>query len=78
MLSRRAVLAGAIGFVAGPLGAHTQSVGKIRRIGYLSLSPVTETWADRLGALREGLRALGYMEGESISIEVSSRRSSSW
>ena len=70
MLSRRAVLAGTIGFVARPLGAHAQSVGKVRRIGYLTLSPDTESWADRLASLREGLRALGYVEGESVSIEV--------
>jgi putative ABC transport system substrate-binding protein len=67
MISRRGVLAAAIGFITIPLRAHAQPAGKGRRIGYLSLGPVV---ADRLAALREGLRTLGYVEGESVRIEV--------
>jgi len=52
--------------VAAPLAAEGQQVGKVYRIGYLSIasgpSPRTE-------ALRQGLRELGYIEGKNITIE---------
>jgi ABC-type uncharacterized transport system substrate-binding protein len=53
-------------FLAAPLAAEAQLVGKVYRIGYLSIgsgpSPRTE-------ALRQGLRELGYIEGKNITIE---------
>ena len=52
--------------LAAPLAAEGQQVGKVYRIGYLSIasgpSPRTE-------ALRQGLRELGYIEGKNITIE---------
>ena len=41
---------------------------KVARIGFLGLGPAS-AWSDRLGALRAGLRDLGYVEGKNILIE---------
>ena len=60
------ILALILAVVAAPLAAEGQQVGKVYRIGYLSIasgpSPRTE-------ALRQGLRELGYIEGKNITIE---------
>ncbi len=52
----------ALGLLAGPLPAEAQKAGKVYRIGYLSVSPVNE-------AFGQGLRELGYVEGQNIVIE---------
>jgi putative ABC transport system substrate-binding protein len=55
--------------LAAPLGADAQA-GKTWRIGYLSLASgelaSTRSW---FAAFRDGLRALGYVEGENVVIE---------
>jgi len=60
------ILALILAVLAAPLAAEGQQVGKVYRIGYLSIasgpSPRTET-------LRQGLRELGYIEGKNITIE---------
>jgi len=56
----------ALGLLAGPLPAEAQQAGKVYRIGYLgsrSGLPTTEI------AFREGLRELGYVEGQNLVIE---------
>jgi ABC-type uncharacterized transport system substrate-binding protein len=55
-------LAGALG---APLAARAQQAGKVPRVGYLV---ITGTGV----SLREGLRALGYVEGKTIIIELRS------
>ena len=58
------------GLLAVPLAAEAQPATKTSRIGYLS--PTFASEPDnrrRLGALREGLRDLGYVEGQNITIE---------
>jgi len=63
-----AVMAG--GLLAAPLAAEGQPAGKIPRIGFLSpSSPSDSRNLLRLGALQEGLRELGYVEGQNLSIE---------
>ena len=52
------------GLLAAPLGAEAQPAGTIPRIGYLGLSP---SIAEEL--FRQGLRELGRVEGQSITIE---------
>ena len=48
--------------------AHAQQPKKIARIGYLSvLSSASD--AARLEAFRQGLRELGYVEGQNLAIE---------
>ena len=48
--------------------AQAQQPGKVPRIGYLSvLSPSSD--APRIEAFRQGLRELGYVEGQNLAIE---------
>jgi putative tryptophan/tyrosine transport system substrate-binding protein len=51
--------------------AEAQQTGKIPRIGFLSVSPLS-TVSSRLLALRQGLRELGYTEGKNIVLELRS------
>jgi putative ABC transport system substrate-binding protein len=55
-------------FLLIPLLAEGQPVGKVHRIGFLGNSnPTLE--ANLVGPFREGLRELGYVEGQNILIE---------
>jgi len=47
--------------------AHAQQPGKVHQIGYL-ISGSPAAWANRVDALRMGLRDLGYIEGKNITI----------
>src|SRR5262245_16434961 len=53
---------------AWPLATRAQQPEKIAKIGYLDLGPASAR-ADRVEALRAGLRDLGYFEGKNIAIE---------
>ncbi|HXV84091.1 MAG TPA: ABC transporter substrate-binding protein [Candidatus Binatia bacterium] len=48
--------------------ANAQPLAKLSRIGYLSYEPLSAISA-RTEAFRQGLRQLGYVEGENIAIE---------
>jgi putative ABC transport system substrate-binding protein len=67
-VNRRTFLAGTGAvLLSAPLAAEAQQVGKIPRIGFLffgSLGPSRE-----LDAFRQGLRELGYAEGQNIAVE---------
>jgi putative ABC transport system substrate-binding protein len=71
VIDRRTFLAGTGAvLLAAPLAAEAQQVGKVPRIGFLSPSSPTDSRAPhRFGALQQGLRELGYVEGQNISIE---------
>jgi putative ABC transport system substrate-binding protein len=60
-------------FVAGPLavqGVQAQPPAKVSRIGLLGTVPLTEPGTARIwGGFFEGLRQLGYVEGQSLVIE---------
>jgi putative ABC transport system substrate-binding protein len=58
-------------FLAVPLASEAQPPTKVARIGYLATGPL-ESPEQRsvLDAFREGLRELGYVEGQNIVIEV--------
>ncbi len=60
------ILTLALGILAGPLAAEAQQPGKIRRIGILRPGAPPDPYVE---AFREGLRELGYVEGQSIAIE---------
>ena len=64
-----AILVAVLLLVATPLTAWAQPASKVWRIGYLSLTSDTESYKPWLAALRDGLRDLGYVEGENIIIE---------
>ena len=56
----------ALGLLAAPLPAEAQQTGKVYRIGYLgsrSALPTAEI------AFRQGLRELGYVDGQNVVIE---------
>lgn len=66
-MDRRSFIASMVGAVlAAPLAAKAQQVKRMRRIGWLSPAAAT----DGLGSLRTGLRELGYLEGQNITIEA--------
>src|SRR5712692_6193876 len=69
--NRRTFMASMIGAVLSvPLAIEAQQAGKVPRIGFLfygSPGPSPE-----LDAFRQGLRELGYIEGQNIAIEVRS------
>jgi ABC-type uncharacterized transport system substrate-binding protein len=64
-MDRRAFLAGAAALLPVPLAAEAQPVGKVWRIGYLSSSSATANPE----AFRQGLRELGWVEGQNIAID---------
>jgi len=70
--SRRAFLYGAMAVLAAPRTAETQQTGRIYRLGFLRNGPPPETFVE---GLRQGLRELGYVEGQHISIEYGLARS---
>src|SRR5215468_12253886 len=54
---------------AGPAGVMAQQPAKIPRIGYVSGTGDPSNPGPYVEALRQGLRALGYVEGKNIVIE---------
>jgi putative tryptophan/tyrosine transport system substrate-binding protein len=70
MHRRRFLLTSLAGALGVPLAAEAQPAVKIPRIGFLSPSfPSDSRNTRRLGAFQQGLRELGYVEGQNISIE---------
>ncbi len=69
MMDRRAFISGiTLGLLAAPLGVEAQQPGKVYRIGYLVPSSATPV-SNVTEAFREGLRELGWVEGQNIVIE---------
>src|SRR6266581_9240509 len=60
------VLAASI--ILAPLAGEAQQAAKIARIGFLSPGSASDPRM-RLEAFRQGLRDLGYVEGQNIAIE---------
>jgi hypothetical protein len=72
-VNRRTFLCGlTLGTLSAPLGGEAQQAAKAARIGYLS---ATSAAADALysEAFRQGLRALGYVEGQTSSLKPGMR-----
>jgi len=59
------------GLLAAPLAAKTRENAQVHRIGVLDLEGIAESAAN-LSAFRQGMRALGYVEGQSLIIEYRS------
>src|SRR5262245_42884884 len=55
------------GLLATPLAAEAQQVGKVARIGFLATELAAASHLT--GSFRQGLRALGYIEGRNVVIE---------
>ena len=72
MTTRRAFLGTLAGsLLAAPLAARAQPAGKVYRIGYLTAGSVSAN-PRVLDAFRQGLRELGWIEGQNIVIEYRS------
>lgn len=67
-MTRREFIAALAGAAAWPLPAHAQQSAKIPLIGFLGNSTAALE-ANLVGPFREGLRELGYVEGQNIRIE---------
>ena len=65
----------ALGLLVGPLPAEAQQAGKIYRIGFLDYRLRSTTTDPRFIALRQGLRELGYVEGQNLVLEYRSAKS---
>jgi putative ABC transport system substrate-binding protein len=52
-----------------PLAADAQHAGKVARIGYLSVRSSSQP-SPQLAALRQGLRELGWIEGQNLVLEA--------
>ena len=61
----------ALGLLAGPSVADAQPAGKVQRIGYL-LGTSSTVSPRPVEAFRQGLRGLGWVEGQNIVIEYRS------
>jgi putative ABC transport system substrate-binding protein len=60
----------ALGLLMAPVIADAQPAAKVPRIGFFSTdSPASEVARYYLEAFRQGLRELGYVEGQNIAIE---------
>src|SRR5713101_8954026 len=69
MMDRRAFIGTlAVFLLAGPLAAEAQAPAKVSRIGFLSVGSPTDNLFT-LEGFQQGLRELGYVEGQNIAIE---------
>ena len=70
-MERRAFVTGSLGLLLAPLAAGAQQAGKVYRIGFLGATPPPSVgWSRTWGALVQGLRDLGYVEGRNLVIEA--------
>ena len=65
-VERRAFLVGTLGLLTASRAVEAQPAGKVYRIGILSSSLAS---APAIEALRQGLRELGWVEGQNIVID---------
>jgi putative ABC transport system substrate-binding protein len=60
-----------LGMLVAPLATEAQSLGKVPRVGFLRHSrQANEPQEGRVEEFRQGLRELGYVEGQNILLEV--------
>ena len=65
MMDRRVFLGGSLGLLAAPLAVEAQLARKAYRIGVVS----SRSLASEHEAFREGLRQLGWVDGQNVAIE---------
>ena len=65
-MDRRMFVAGVAAVLVAPLAAEAQQTGKVYRIGFLRAGEPPKFWIEEF---RQGLRELGYVEGQNLIIE---------
>ena len=65
----------AVSLTLASFGAEGQQAGKIPRLGYLVLAPLSETPSPERAAFLGGLRELGWIDGKTVAVEY---RSAKW
>src|SRR5262245_66603387 len=69
-MDRRAFLASVVGVLAAPLAAEAQQAAKVYRLGLLGGSPPNSPGGRRAWeGFFQGMRELGYVEGQNILVE---------
>jgi putative ABC transport system substrate-binding protein len=69
-MNRRAFVTGLGAVLAAPLASEAQQMGRLYRIGILGNVSIAEPYGASLwGAFVQGLRELGYADGQNISLE---------
>ena len=68
VMRRRTFIASTVNVLAAPLAAEAQPVGKVYRVGHV-MSGTRNQNAEILRTLEDGLRRLGYVEGENLRFE---------
>jgi putative tryptophan/tyrosine transport system substrate-binding protein len=66
---RRFISAVTLSLLTAPLAAQAQQAGKVRRIGYIDQGSAARN-RPYFEAFRQGLRDLGWVEGQNVAIEV--------
>ena len=70
MIDRRTFLTGTgVVLLAAPLAVEARQAGEVARIGWLSQVSPTESATGSREAFRQGMRELGYVEGQNIVFE---------
>jgi len=59
-----------LSFALAPIAAEAQQAGKIPRLGYLVLAPLSDKPSPERAAFLAGLRELGWIDGKSIAKEL--------
>lgn len=71
MINRRAFVVGGVAVLAAPRAAEAQKLDKIRQVGFLSGFRSSDAVQQRsVEAFRQGLRALGYVDGQNVALHV--------
>jgi putative ABC transport system substrate-binding protein len=68
-MRRREFIAGVGGVAAWPLVTHAQQSGAVRRVGML-LPGVATGAQSRAAAFAQGMRELGWIEGQNLHVDV--------
>ncbi len=71
-MRRRTFVSNTLAILAWPLTSVAQPAGKVWRIGYLVLNPLTDTPSPERAAFIAALRELGYAVGSNLTIEYRS------
>jgi hypothetical protein len=67
---QRVALSVILALLVIPLSAEAQPMGRVPRIGVLSVAPATAADDPGFNAFREALREFGYVDGKTVFLEL--------